>query len=337
MILSGGSGTRLWPLSTPDTPKQFAKLLDGRSLFELTLSRLDGLENLAPAVVVTGERHLAHVRREEDDSPSRVGSIIVEPEGRNTAPAVIAAALTSHSDDILLILPSDHLVADDAGFRDAVAVAVKLAIEGAIVTFGVRPTRPETGYGYIEFVGGDGPSHPIERFKEKPDLDEAERLWQDGRHLWNAGIFVASAGVVVEEARSLCPAVVAAVESSFPSTDAERIVRLGEDFRGSPSISFDHAVMEHTDRGVVIEISVGWDDVGSYRSLLEVSRRDDEGNHITGDVIVSDVTGSFISATSRRVVVAGVDAMIVVETPDVVLVLPVARAQDVRELQKDAD
>lgn len=337
MILSGGSGTRLWPLSTPDTPKQFSKLLDGQSLFELTLARLDGMERLAPAVVVTGDRHLAHVQSEVARSRIGVGTIIVEPEGRNTAPAVIAAALIANSDDVLVILPSDHLISDDAGFRDAVSVAAVQAAEGAIVTFGMSPTRPETGFGYIEVDDNDGPAHRIERFKEKPDLEEAERLWHDGRHFWNLGMFVAVAEVVMEEARKYCPRVVEAVEMSLESTQAESVARLGEEFRDSPSISFDYAVMEHTGRGVVIPISVGWDDIGSYRSLLEVSQRDGDGNHVTGDVRIDDVTGSFIKATSRRVVVAGVENMIVVETPDAVLVLPMDRAQDVRELQQKAD
>jgi mannose-1-phosphate guanylyltransferase / mannose-6-phosphate isomerase len=333
VILSGGSGTRLWPLSTPDTPKQFSKLVEGQSLFELTLARLDGLEHLVPALVVTGERHLPLVEREVDESPIEVGSVIVEPEGRNTAPAVIAAALASAPEDILLILPSDHLVADDAGFRDAVGFAADLAGQGDIVTFGARPSRPETGYGYIEVDGEEGKSRRIERFKEKPDLSEAEMLWQDGRHFWNLGMFVVAAGVVLEEARRYCPDVVVAVESALESSDPGAVVRLGEGFRASPSISFDHAVMEHTERGLVVPISVGWDDIGSYRSLLEASQRDMNGNYIAGDVSISDVSGSFINATSRRVVVAGVENLIIVETPDVVLVLPIDRAQEVRDLQ----
>lgn len=336
VILSGGSGTRLWPLSTPETPKQFSKLLAGHSLFELTLARLDGLEGLVPALVVTGERHLTHVQRELARSPIEVGPIIVEPEGRNTAPAVIAAALASDPHDILLILPSDHLISDDTGFRDVVEVAATFAREGSIVTFGGSPTRPETGYGYIEVDEEEGLARRIKRFKEKPDLEEAELLSTDGRHFWNLGMFVVRADVVTEEARKHCPAVVAAVESSLEPT-GEAVVELGEQFREAPSISFDHAVMEHTERGLVIPISVGWNDVGSYRTLHAASGRDAQGNHLTGDVSLSDVTGSFISATSRRVVVAGVSDMIVVETPEVVLVLPMERAQDVRDLQKKDD
>lgn len=324
-------------MSTPDTPKQFSPLFAGKTLFGLTLERLQGLEDLAPALIVTGRNQLHHVRQEVAASRIETGTIVVEPEGRNTAPATVAAALVAADDDVLVILPSDHLMTDNQGFREAVSIAAGLARDGAIVTFGITPTRAETGYGYIEAGIGDGPARRVASFKEKPHLEDADRLWSDGRHFWNSGAFVASAGVVIEEATAHCPDVVASVESALESTAAGPVVELGEGFLAAPSISFDNAIMEHTTRGLVLPLAVGWDDVGSYRSLLEASQRDTMGNHLSGDVSITDVTGSYLRATSRRLVVAGLDDVIVVETPDAVLVAPLDRAQDVKDLQKRDD
>lgn len=306
-------------------------------MFGLTVSRLGGLDDLTGVLVVTGQAHLDLVERELAQSQLPKGPILVEPEGRNTAPAVLAAAIVAADDDILVILPSDHLVSDDSGFRTAVATASDLASQGSIVTFGVTPTRPETGYGYIEAGDEEGQARRIDRFKEKPDVDEADRLWRDGRHYWNSGVFVASAGVIVDAAREHCPKVLAAVESALADVAVGPVVQLGDGFREAPSISFDHAIMEHTGRGLVLPLDVGWSDVGSYRSLLEVSERDGQGNHVSGDVIISDVRGSYLKATSRRLVVAGVEDMVVVETADAVLVIPLDRAQDVRDLQTRDD
>ena len=339
VILSGGSGTRLWPLSTPDLPKQFADLAPGLPiLFDATLGRLDGVAGVGAPVVVTGIRHLELVSR----SLERVGIgeslVLVEPQGRNTGPAVAAAALSLDPDEVMVILPSDHVIDDLARFRGAVSTASDLARQDSIVTFGVVPTRPDTGYGYIEVgesIGGGG-AFRVTRFKEKPDEEEAERLVSDGRHLWNSGMFVARAGTVVSEMDRLQPRLLTAVRDALPGAPSG-VVELGERFTAADSMSFDHAVMEHTDHAVVVPLDAGWDDVGSYLALHAHSVLDGDGNAVSGRVVLDDVTGSLILSHSRVVAVAGVSGIAVIETPDAVLVVPLDQSQRVRKLAEGAD
>ena len=334
MILSGGSGTRLWPVSTPNLPKQFASLIEGRSLFERTIRRLDPLPESAAPIVITGDGYIDLVRSTAGRATVTPTLIIVEPVGRNTAPAAIAAALVSDADDILVILPSDHLIADEDGFRDAVSRAAGVAAESHIVTFGIAPTSPETGYGYIEKGPSLDGAFQVERFKEKPGLAEAERIYNDGRHFWNSGIFVVSARVLLDEASRLVPGILEGVRDALSAPSGD-VLTLGESFADVEKISFDHAVMEKTNRAAVVPLEVGWDDVGSFDALWSVSDQDEGGNVISGDVVTLDVSGSLILATSRRVAVAGMDDVIVVETPEGVLVLPRGRSQDVKSLVED--
>jgi mannose-1-phosphate guanylyltransferase/mannose-6-phosphate isomerase len=235
-----------------------------------------------------------------------------------------------------VILPSDHLISDVDGFLQAMNVALELAEEGGIVTFGVEPTRPETGFGYIEIGSGEGPAHRVASFKEKPGPEEALELIRDGLHLWNSGMFVGRADQILAEARELCPGILEVVRASLPAS-AGREVRLGAPFESVEAISFDYAIMEKTERARVVPLDVGWSDVGSYRSLLEVSELDASGNHISGNVAHADVTNSYVSASSRPVVIAGLDRVVVVETADAVLVVSIDRAQDVKELRERID
>jgi len=331
VILSGGAGTRLWPLSTADVPKQFTPLFGKDSLFRLTVRRAESLSGRQELVVVTGARFLSLVERELE-ALSVDARLIVEPEGRNTAPAAIAAASATEPDDLILLLPADHLISDEEGFRDAIAVGARVAAQGHIVTFGITPGRAETGYGYIEKGDPDGETHVVRRFKEKPGPAEAAELASDGRHLWNSGMFLASAGTILAEAGALCPDILQAVSGALPASP-DTVMRLGEAFKSARSVSFDHAIMEQTGVGRVLEVGFGWSDVGSYDALLAASDKDEAGNHAAGDVTLSDVTGSYVKATSRRVVVAGLHDVVVVETPEAVLVLPLDRAQEVRDLQ----
>ncbi len=330
VVLSGGSGTRLWPLSTAELPKQFVPLVDGRSLFDLTLQRLAVIDGVGSPLVVTGSAHLPHVI--ESLSAVDGARVLVEPIGRNTAPAAIAAALLADPDEVLLIIPSDHLIADPDGFARAVLAAAVSAEEGGIVTFGITPDRPETGYGYIETgkPAGHGAFEVI-RFKEKPGPEEAEALVNDGKHLWNSGMFMATSGVLLDEARVHCPDIVTGVSDAL-EVAGDTVVELSPKFAQVRAISLDYAIMEKTTRALVFPLQVGWDDVGSYRSLLDALTQDEEGNYIEGDVTLFDVTVSLIKATSRRVAVAGLSDVVVVETPDAVLVIPLNRSQDVRDL-----
>jgi mannose-1-phosphate guanylyltransferase/mannose-6-phosphate isomerase len=247
----------------------------------------------------------------------------------------LAAALVAAPDDILVILPADHLITDLEGFRQAVTRAAPHAESGAIVTFGISPAGPETGYGYLEIGEPVGDAIAVRRFKEKPDAEEAHRLSTDGRHLWNSGMFVTRADTLLAETRRHCPGVSSGVVAALPLEGGETI-ELAPSFEGVEAISVDHAVMEKTSHALVIPIDVGWNDIGSYRSLLSATVKDGEGNHLEGDVTVVDVSGSFISAASRKVAVVGLSDVVVVETPDAVLVLPLDRSQDVGELSKQA-
>lgn len=335
VILSGGSGTRLWPLSTPELPKQFVPLFDGKSLFDLTLARLGGIEGAVSPIVVTGAAHRRLVESALEIGLNRPSRIIIEPVGRNTAPAAVAAAMVAEPDDVLVIVPSDHLISDVDGFRNGMAMAADHALRGGIVTFGIEPSRPETGYGYIEIGDRKGPGvFEVRVFKEKPDMEGARQMATDGRHVWNSGMFVARSDHLLEEARLHCPGIVEGVEHALSAPDGD-VCELAASFRDVDANSIDYAIMEKTDRALVIPIDVGWDDVGSFESLLSAVARDSDGNYVDGEITMSDVSGSFLKATSRKVAVAGLNDIVVVETPDAVLVVPLDRSQDVRRLSRD--
>lgn len=331
VVLSGGSGTRLWPVSTSELPKQFAPLLSGATLFERTLQRLDGAPGVEAPIVVTGAGHadLAIVAAER--TGVAIGLMIVEPEGRNTAPAALAAALAAPQGEVLVILPSDHLIADHEQFTAAVGRAAGVASKGRIVTFGVPPTSPETGYGYIEMGAELDGAFAVERFKEKPPQAEAEELAGDGRHLWNSGIFVVPAELLIEIAAELCPDLLEGVRQAMKAPD-DRVIELAPSFADVEKISIDHAIMERTSAAVVIQLDVGWDDIGSFDALWRISDRDEQGNVISGDVLALDLTGSLIRASSRRVAVSGLEDVVVIETPEAVLVIPRSSSQLVRDL-----
>lgn len=318
-------------MSTPELPKQFAPLVDGRSLFERALLRLVGVPGARGPIVVTGGEQVSLVREACADTGVEPALLVVEPEGRNTAPAALAAALAADPDDTLVILPSDHLIAESDSFGSLVQRAVSLAGDGYIVTFGIVPTRPETGYGYIAMGERLRDGASVSEFIEKPSDDEAVRLLEEGSHLWNSGMFVVRAATLLAEAEMHCPELLAGVRSSVVDTE-DGVLELGASFADVEKISIDHAIMERTGKAAVMPLDVGWDDVGSFEALWAVSDKDEDGNAVSGDAELLDVRDSLVLATSRKVAVVGLDCIVVVETPDAVLVVPRERAQDVRDI-----
>jgi mannose-1-phosphate guanylyltransferase/mannose-6-phosphate isomerase len=329
VILSGGSGTRLWPVSTRERPKQFIDLV-GKPLFEATLDRAGRVAQDGRVIVVTGSDHVDAVEEALSDSDLDA-TVLVEPSGRNTAPAVIAAASSADPEEVLLVMPSDHLITDTSAFVAAVGEAVEVAESGSLVTFGVVPTRPETGYGYIEKGDPFGSAYRVTRFKEKPDPEEATRLVADGRHLWNSGMFVFQASALLDEAERLAPDILETVRSSMTDRVRGRVT-MGAGFTTARSISIDHAILENAKDVAVVPLDAGWSDIGSWESVSELGEPDEAGNILIGDVVALDVKGSYLRSSSRIIAVAGVDGLVVVETPDVVLIIPKDQSQLVRDL-----
>ena len=330
VLMSGGRGTRLWPLSRRDHPKQLQPLLGTGTMLQATAMRLAGFAGVTPPIVVCASAQLEMVRAQLAEIGCEPWISVAEPVGRNTAPAIAAAALVAPPDSILVVLPADHVVAEIDSFQEAVAVAVEAAATGGIVTFGVVPTRAETGYGYIE-AAGEGPVLRITDFFEKPDADTAAGFVQGGRHFWNSGMFVFRPEVVLGELRRHAGGVVDAVERSLASTEGD-VIRPGPEFASALSVPFDVAVMEKTEHGFMVPLVAGWDDVGSWRSLWEVTDRDRNENAAVGDVVLHDVSRSYVRTDGRPVVVMGLEDVAVVDAGDVVFVASMKHAQDVRDL-----
>jgi len=343
VILAGGSGTRLWPLSRKRFPKQLLKLGSDRTMLQETLHRLTHIAEMGKPVVICSEDYRFMVADQLRTLGVDNGTIVLEPMGRNTAPAVaVAAELISREDKegVLLVLPADHFIADRAAFQKAVETAASAARSGYLLTFGIIPDAPETGYGYIRkgapLKGADG-EHPlvrIERFVEKPDLETAVGYVTSGAYCWNSGMFVFQAAAILSEMQRWVPEMVAACRRAVAegTTDLD-FFRLGRAaFEACPADSIDYAVMEKTDRGAMIPLAAGWNDIGSWEALYQVGARDDAENVIQGDVLIHDVHRSFLHAESRLLAAVGLESHIVVETADAVLISPRDRVQDVKIL-----
>jgi mannose-1-phosphate guanylyltransferase/mannose-6-phosphate isomerase len=341
VVLSGGAGTRLWPLSRELYPKQFLPLTGARSLLQQTVFRLQGLPDLAPPLVVCNEEHRFLVAEQLRALGVTGAEILLEPAGRNTAPAVALAALRAKArgddDALLLVLPSDHVIADPQALRLAVMAGVPAARAGGLVTFGVLPTRPETGFGYIRTgarPGGPLSAQPVLAFVEKPDAERAVAYVASGEYLWNGGMFLFGADAYLTELERHAPTIAAACraasEDARVDLDFVRVQR--EPFLAAPGDSIDYAVMERTDRAMVVPLDAGWSDVGSWDALLDAQPADAHGNVISGDVLIEDVSGSLIRSEGRLVAALGVSNHIIVETADAVLVADRSRAQDVKRL-----
>lgn len=340
IVLSGGSGTRLWPLSRELYPKQLLPLVGKGTMLQETLARVSGMAEVGAPVVVCNEQHRFLVAEQLLERACTPEAIVLEPVGRNTAPAVAVAALvalasrSSGEHAVLLILPADHVIRDVKAFQAAVAVGHKAAQAGKLVTFGVVARKPETGYGYIRRGDGAGPDYPVAEFVEKPDLATAEQYVASGRYFWNSGMFMFRARTVLEELKQHAPAIyeacVASVNAAKNDLDFTRLP--SKEFSACPSDSIDYAVMEKTKQAVVVPLDAGWSDVGSWSALHEAVPADGDGNVQIGDVLTSDTQGCYLHSTSRLVATIGLKDHVVVETKDAVLVAPKDRVQDVKNL-----
>lgn len=336
VILSGGSGTRLWPLSRGQYPKQFLPLVSEHTMVQETVLRLAGLQGLQAPIAVCNENHRFMMAEQLWEIGVKPAAIILEPMGKNTAPAVAMAALSAASEeDVLLVLPADHVIADTAVFHQAVAQAQRLAEQGFLVTFGIVAGEPETGYGYIKRdAATHGEAFKVAAFVEKPDLETATRYVQSGDYFWNSGMFAFKAGSFLRELEKFNPAMLSVCRDALKAAKVDLdFVRLDKDiFAGCPADSIDYAVMEKTDKAVVIPLDAGWNDVGSWSALWDVTAKDAFGNAISGDVLTVDSHNSFIHAENKLVAVIGVHDLVVVETDDAVMIAPKDRVQEVKDI-----
>jgi mannose-1-phosphate guanylyltransferase/mannose-6-phosphate isomerase len=327
-------------LSSPDTPKQFLRLVTEHTMLQDTLARLRSFDfDVAPPVIVCNERHGAMLAAQTSALGTAVGAIVLEPSGRNSAPAATVAALVarelvgSGQDPLLLILPADHVIADPAAFAAAAKTAVNAAADGNLTTFGVVPTEPATGYGYISRGAERGGWSEVAEFVEKPDLDTARAYLRSGEYLWNSGMFVFAASVWLAELRAHAPAMLAACEQALASaTRDDGFVALAASFNTCPADSIDYAVMEKTAHAAVVPLSAGWSDVGSWSSLHDVVAKDDRGNVESGDVILESCRDTYVSSHHRLVAAIGLDGVVIVETEDAVLVVAREHAESVKRV-----
>ena len=341
VILSGGGGTRLWPLSRSGNPKQFHRLFGDHSLLQATALRCRG-EQFADPLISTGEEQRFFVVSQLEEVDVEPAAILLEPVSRNTAPAIAAAAfwaLKRGEDDPLLVMPSDHLIKDEAAFRAAIEAALPAALEGKLLTFGIRPTRPHIGYGYIQAAeaGGAEPRH-VQRFVEKPDLARAAEFVADGRYYWNSGIFLFRPSAFLRELEHHAPDVADRVGAAMSAAiaDGPFVRPAAAAFAASPNISIDYAVMERSDGVLVLPVSFGWSDVGSWEAVHALQADGREDNVLSGDVVAVDVTSSMIRSDSdATVAVVGLDRILCVVTDDAVFVAPLNRAEEVKQVVEE--
>lgn len=341
VILSGGSGTRLWPVSTSAAPKQFQPLTGKDSMFLQTLDRAVDRNRFAAPMIVCGSAHVAHVEADLRAAGVTDGRIVVEPAARNTAPAIALAACAALADDpdaTILVMPADHVMTDVPAFLSAIEAAMPAVETGALATFGIAPSHPETGYGYIA-AGAPLAATPgiyeVRRFVEKPPRDKAEAMLAEGGHYWNAGIFLMRADRFLAELEKQQPAIAASCSAAMAEArqDGVRVHPDSDAFLSSPSDSIDYAVMEGAEKVVVTPVDPGWSDVGGWAALHELGEKDQSGNVRIGDVIAIDAANNYLRACDgKRVAVVGISDIIVVTHGDDILVIPRDRAQEVKAI-----
>ena len=340
VILAGGSGDRLWPLSRKSCPKQFLALLGHeKSLFQETIKRLPSSDSFLPPLIVCHEDYRFLVAEQLRQINVKPSTIILESSANNTAPAIALAAKWSiehHKDAQLLILPADHLISDLSQFYQSIATAESLATQQYLVTFGIRPTRPETGYGYIKYTNQiqDTKAFNVEKFTEKPDLKTAEQFIAKQNYLWNSGMFLINAKVYLTELKAFQPTIFKHVQSALNSTqqDLDFIRPDAAHYNNCPKLSIDYAIMEKTQKAAVVPFEAKWSDIGSWQAIWEEGDKDHQGNHIQGDVMLEQTTNCLIDARARFVGALGLEDMVIVETADAVLVASKDQSQNIKQL-----
>jgi len=338
VILSGGSGTRLWPLSRKQYPKQYLPLAGDNTMLQETILRLSSLDNLADPIIICNADHRFLVAEQCQQIDIQNPTILLEPVGRNTAPAIAAAALQSINgldDAVLLVLSADHVIQDVEAFHQAINIASNQAQEGKLATFGIVPTDANTGYGYIKSSKDniDG-AYKVEEFVEKPDLATAQSYLERGNYLWNSGMFMFKAETLVNELTTHSPSIVTSVSNAINNAEQDLdFIRLDKKaFESSPSDSIDYALMEKSDNVVVVPLDAQWNDIGAWSALHDIGTKDANGNVIKGDVIAQDTTNTYINANHHMVATIGVDNLIIVDTPDATFIATQDKAQEVKSI-----
>lgn len=333
VILSGGAGTRLWPMSTADCPKQFLALAGQRTMFQDTVLRVVDAERFSPPLIVANARHADLIDQQLHEIGVAAGGVILEPSARNTAPAIALAALEAAGRS-MLVMPSDHVIADPGAFVDAVQRALPLVEQGWLATFGIAPDKPETGFGYIQIGASIGNGvHRVERFIEKPALEQATRMLADGGHAWNGGIFLFGADAFLAELERQEPAIASAARAAMAKSvrSGGRILPDGPSFAAAPSNSIDYAVMEHAAQVAVVPVAMGWSDLGSWDALYDMGDKDSAGNHLRGDVRLIDGSGNLMRTDGIRISATGVDDLIIIASGNEVMILPRGQSQLVKK------
>jgi mannose-1-phosphate guanylyltransferase/mannose-6-phosphate isomerase len=338
VILSGGSGTRLWPLSRKQYPKQYLPLAGDNTMLQETILRLSDLDNLADPIIICNADHRFLVAEQCQQIDIKNPVILLEPVGRNTAPAIAAAALQSinGSDDaVLLVLSADHVIQDVEAFHQAINIASNQAQEGKLATFGIVPTDANTGYGYIKSSAdsNDG-AHKVEEFFEKPDLQTAQAYLEQGNYLWNSGMFMFKATTLIGELTTHSPEIVTSVNDAVNNAEQDLdFIRLDkQSFESSPSDSIDYALMEKSDNVVVVPLDAQWNDIGSWSALYDIGTKDSNGNVIQGDVFTEETTNTYIHANHHMIATIGVQDLVIVDTPNATLISAKDKAQEVKKI-----
>lgn len=337
LILAGGSGTRLWPLSRRSMPKQLLSLIEDKTLLQETCRRLCPFIPPQDLWVVTGKEHYEQVREQITAIHDAI-EILVETEGKNTAPAIFWAARRCQElygdEAVLLVLPSDHLITNEKGFQETMVKGIEKAREGYLITFGIKPTHPETGYGYIEIETTQQEmeqSYPVKAFIEKPDKKGAEQYVESGNYFWNSGMFAFHIGTLLADGQSLCKD----IAQPFLNSNPNDLRQIENAYKQCQAQSIDYAILEKTNNAWVVPASFGWSDVGSWQSLYEISPRDDRGNMLHGEHIVIDSNNCLIYGTERLIAAVGMEATAIIDTPDALMVCPLDQTQRVKEIVEE--